>query len=73
MYANVFALPVMCSGKMAIPMLWQFFERYPNAEVTRVSDWRPLADLLQPLGLSNLRAKALVRFSGTVCLVNLLD
>ncbi|XP_056629385.1 methyl-CpG-binding domain protein 4 isoform X2 [Triplophysa dalaica] len=51
------------SGKMAIPTLWQFFERYPNAEVTRVSDWRPLADLLQPLGLSNLRAKALVRFS----------
>ncbi|KAA0713609.1 Methyl-CpG-binding domain protein 4 [Triplophysa tibetana] len=50
-------------GRMAIPTLWQFFERYPNAEVTRVSDWRPLADLLQPLGLSNLRAKALIRFS----------
>lgn len=57
----------ICSGKMAIPTLWQFFERYPSAEVTRVSDWRPLADLLQPLGLSKLRAKTLIRFSGTVC------
>ncbi|XP_051509258.1 methyl-CpG-binding domain protein 4 isoform X1 [Myxocyprinus asiaticus] len=51
------------SGKMAIPTLWQFFERYPSADVTRVSDWRLLAELLQPLGLSTLRAKTLVRFS----------
>ncbi|ROI74338.1 Methyl-CpG-binding domain protein 4 [Anabarilius grahami] len=51
------------SGKMAIPTLWEFFERYPSADVTRASDWRPLALLLQPLGLSTLRAKTLVRFS----------
>ncbi|KAK2840861.1 hypothetical protein Q7C36_012440 [Tachysurus vachellii] len=51
------------SGKLAIPMLWQFFERYPSAEVTRSSDWKPLADLMQPLGLNSLRAKTLVRFS----------
>ncbi|KAF7695087.1 methyl-CpG-binding domain protein 4 isoform X2 [Silurus meridionalis] len=51
------------SGKLAIPMLWQFFERYPSAEVTRASDWKPLADLMQPLGLNSLRAKTLVRFS----------
>ncbi|XP_073675401.1 uncharacterized protein mbd4 [Garra rufa] len=51
------------SGKMAIPVLWEFFERYPSAEVLRVSDWRPLALLLQPLGLSTLRAKTLIRFS----------
>ncbi|XP_043089267.1 methyl-CpG-binding domain protein 4 isoform X2 [Puntigrus tetrazona] len=52
-----------CIGKMAIPVLWEFFERYPSPEVTRASDWRPLSDLLQPLGLSTLRAKTLIRFS----------
>ncbi|XP_027022690.1 methyl-CpG-binding domain protein 4 isoform X2 [Tachysurus fulvidraco] len=51
------------SGKLAIPLLWQFFERYPSAEVTRSSDWKPLSDLMQPLGLNSLRAKTLVRFS----------
>ncbi|KAM9475540.1 uncharacterized protein mbd4 isoform 2-T2 [Clarias gariepinus] len=51
------------NGKLAIPLLWQFFERYPSAEVTRASDWKPLADLMQPLGLNSLRAKTLVRFS----------
>ncbi|TSL97264.1 Methyl-CpG-binding domain protein 4 [Bagarius yarrelli] len=51
------------SGKLAIPVLWQFFERYPSAEVTRSSDWKPLADLMQPLGLNTLRAKTLIRFS----------
>lgn len=51
------------SGKMAIPTLWEFFELYPSADVTRASDWRPLSVLLQPLGLSTLRAKTLIRFS----------
>ncbi|XP_067269031.1 methyl-CpG-binding domain protein 4 [Pseudorasbora parva] len=51
------------SGKMAIPTLWEFFERYPSADVTRASDWRDLSVLLQPLGLSTLRAKTLIRFS----------
>ncbi|KAI4894071.1 hypothetical protein NFI96_009900 [Prochilodus magdalenae] len=49
--------------KLAIPTLWQFFERYPSAEVTRASDWKPLSELLQPLGLNSLRAKTLIRFS----------
>ncbi|KAK1786907.1 hypothetical protein P4O66_017285, partial [Electrophorus voltai] len=51
------------SGKLAIPLLWRFFERYPSADATRASDWKALADLLQPLGLHVLRAKALIRFS----------
>ncbi|XDV48328.1 hypothetical protein PO909_017759 [Leuciscus waleckii] len=51
------------SGKMAIPMLWEFFQRYPSADVTRASDWRPVSRLLKPLGLSTIRAKTLVRFS----------
>lgn len=51
------------SGKMAIPVLWQFFERYPSAEVTREADWKPMSELLKPLGLYELRAKILIRFS----------
>ncbi|XP_019951561.1 methyl-CpG-binding domain protein 4 [Paralichthys olivaceus] len=51
------------SGKMAIPALWQFFERYPSAEVTREADWKPIAELIKPLGLYELRAKTLIRFS----------
>lgn len=51
------------SGKMAIPVLWQFFERYPSAEVTREADWKPVSELLKPLGLYELRAKTLIRFS----------
>ncbi|XP_047448901.1 methyl-CpG-binding domain protein 4 isoform X2 [Mugil cephalus] len=51
------------SGKMAIPVLWQFFERYPSAEVTREADWRPMSELMKPLGLYEIRAKTLIRFS----------
>ncbi|XP_034446528.1 methyl-CpG-binding domain protein 4 [Hippoglossus hippoglossus] len=51
------------SGKMAIPALWQFFERYPSAEVTREADWKPMSELIKPLGLYELRSKALIRFS----------
>lgn len=51
------------SGKVAIPVLWQFFERYPSAEVTREVDWKPMSELMKPLGLYELRAKILIRFS----------
>lgn len=51
------------SGKMAIPVLWQFFEHYPSAEVTRQAEWKPISELLQPLGLYELRAKTIIRFS----------
>ncbi|RVE70659.1 hypothetical protein OJAV_G00067390 [Oryzias javanicus] len=51
------------SGKMAVPVLWQFFERYPSADVTRDADWKPMSELMKPLGLYELRAKTLIRFS----------
>ncbi|KAK1158486.1 methyl-CpG-binding domain protein 4-like [Acipenser oxyrinchus oxyrinchus] len=51
------------SGKMAIPVLWQFLDRYPSPEVTRSTDWTEIAELLKPLGLNELRAKAMVKFS----------
>lgn len=51
------------SGRVALPVLWHFFESYPTAEALRRSNWRSVADLLKPLGLSTLRAKTLIRFS----------
>ncbi|XP_051011089.1 methyl-CpG-binding domain protein 4 isoform X2 [Acomys russatus] len=51
------------SGKMAIPVLWEFLEKYPSAEVARTADWRDVSDLLKPLGLYDLRAKTIIRFS----------
>lgn len=51
------------SGKMAIPVLWEFLEKYPSAEVARTADWRDVSELLKPLGLYELRAKTIVKFS----------
>ena len=65
-----FFFPFSIKGKMAIPVLWQFFEYYPSAQVTREADWKPMSELMKPLGLYELRAKALIRFSGEcVCLL----
>lgn len=56
---------VVClPGKMAIPVLWEFLEKYPSAEVARTADWRDVSELLKPLGLYDLRAKTIVKFSG---------
>ena len=52
------------SGKNAIPVLWKFFEKWSSAEITRNADWKEIAELLQPLGLHEKRAKILIRFSG---------
>lgn len=51
------------SGKVAIPVLWKFFERYPSPEVAREADWKPMSELMKPLGLYELRSKTLIRFS----------
>lgn len=55
---------VCLTGKMAIPVLWEFLEKYPSAEVARAADWRDVSELLKPLGLYDLRAKTIVKFSG---------
>ncbi|XP_064632527.1 uncharacterized protein LOC135490887 [Lineus longissimus] len=51
------------AGKAAIPVLWEFFTKWPSAEIARDSDWREIAKLLQPLGLHEKRAQIVVRFS----------
>jgi len=49
---------------MAIPVLWEFLKKYPSPEITRTADWKEMSELLKPLGLYELRAKTIVRFSG---------
>ncbi|KAM6062062.1 methyl-CpG-binding domain protein 4, partial [Chlamydotis macqueenii] len=51
------------SGKMAIPVLWEFLKKYPSPEITRTADWKEMSELLKPLGLYELRAKTIVKFS----------
>ncbi|KAB0378061.1 hypothetical protein FD755_009639 [Muntiacus reevesi] len=51
------------TGKMAIPVLWQFLEKYPSAEAARTADWRDVSELLKPLGLYDHRAKTIIKFS----------
>lgn len=51
------------SGSKAIPVMWDFFKRYPNPEITRMADWKHIAELLQSLGLHEKRAKIIIRFS----------
>lgn len=31
------------SGGKAIPVMWDFFKRYPNPEITRMADWKQIA------------------------------
>lgn len=49
---------------MAIPVLWEFFKKYPSPEITRAADWKEMSELLKPLGLYALRAKTIIKFSG---------
>ncbi|XP_074007889.1 methyl-CpG-binding domain protein 4 isoform X2 [Numenius arquata] len=51
------------SGKMAIPVLWEFLKKYPSPEVARAADWKEMSELLRPLGLYELRAKTIIKFS----------
>lgn len=49
---------------MAIPVLWEFLKKYPSPEITRTADWKEMSELLKPLGLYELRAKTIIKFSG---------
>ncbi|XP_039202483.1 methyl-CpG-binding domain protein 4 isoform X1 [Crotalus tigris] len=51
------------SGKMAFPVLWEFFKKYPSPKVARLANWKEMSELLKPLGLYELRAKTIVKFS----------
>ncbi|XP_054833844.1 methyl-CpG-binding domain protein 4 isoform X2 [Eublepharis macularius] len=51
------------SGKMAIPVLWEFLKKYPSPRVARAANCKEMSELLKPLGLYELRAKTILKFS----------
>eukprot|EP00795_Rhopilema_esculentum_P006869 gene6869-12469_t len=51
------------SGKLAIPVMWKFFELWPDPETTMYADWKEIAVLLKPLGLHERRSRSLVKLS----------
>lgn len=44
-------------------VIWDFFEKYPDALCAANADSKEMAELLKPLGLYNRRAKTIIRFS----------
>nr|QVX32601.1 MBD4 [Platynereis dumerilii] len=51
------------AGKAALPILWTFLETWPEAEACCDADVNQIAQMLQPLGLHEKRAKILIRMS----------
>jgi len=51
-------------GKAAIPLLWKFFNKWPNPDAARKGDPALIERLMTPLGLQEKRAKIIIRFSG---------
>lgn len=50
-------------GTVACPLVWQFFERWPDPESAYEADKEDIAQFLHPLGLFNRRAEQIIRFS----------
>ncbi|XP_057291831.1 uncharacterized protein LOC130614420 isoform X2 [Hydractinia symbiolongicarpus] len=51
------------TGSAAKPVFWKFVEQFPTAESVVNADWKVIADLMEPLGLHQRRAKNIIRFS----------
>ena len=63
LYSFQFDLLDILPGAAAIPLLWKFFNRWPNPDVARRGDWQAIARLMTPLGLHEKRAHTIIRFS----------
>ena len=51
------------NNKVSLPILSKFFSLWPSPQSASLADPDQVADLLQPMGLHNLRAKTLIKFS----------
>ena len=47
----------------AEPYIWRFFKKYPDAASASAADPQEIQDMIQPLGLSERRSRALVKMS----------
>ena len=53
-------------GTGAIPNLMKFFDKWPSAESLNNVELAEVSSFLQPIGLQNVRAKTILRFSGNI-------
>ena len=56
---------VIGAGALALPVLWKFFELFPDPNSVLTGNPLDIANLMQPLGLNNKRASIICRLSST--------
>lgn len=66
---DVFGMTIVCillnqtTGRAAVPVFYDLMERYPTPAQLASAKFEHLRDLLQPIGLHNIRAKRLIDFA----------
>jgi methyl-CpG-binding domain protein 4 len=63
---KIFVACIFCNLTKRVdsePYMWKFFELYPTAEKASVANQSSVQEMIQPLGLSQRRSKALIRMS----------
>ena len=63
---KIFVACIFCNLTRRVdaePYMWKFFEAYPTAKDTSNADPSDIQRMIQPLGLSDRRSRALVRMS----------
>lgn len=51
------------AGKAACPLVWKFLERWPSPESASRADPSEIAQLMNPLGLHETRARRIIKMS----------
>lgn len=63
---KIFVACIFCNLTKRVdaePYMWKFFKMFPTPAAASTADTDEIAEMIQPLGLSQRRSKALVRMS----------
>jgi methyl-CpG-binding domain protein 4 len=63
---KIFVACIFCNLTKRVdaePYMWKFFDVYPNAESAAAANKEDVQRMIQPLGLSDRRSRALIRMS----------
>ena len=63
---KIFVACIFCNLTKRVdaePYMWRFFDAYPNAKLAAIADKEDVQRMIQPLGLSDRRSRALIRMS----------
>ena len=63
---KIFVACIFCNLTRRVeaePYIWKFFKSYPDAKSAAIADPADIQQMIQPLGLSSRRSRALVRMS----------